>query len=407
MDATTAYFVSTAAPVAVRQHSGTAVAETDSTLWGSFAATRPIDRQHAAAAAPTENSTAGTARATAVPDTAAERTSRHPGTAEKPREALPAARLSDSFEAAADNPATTRIAAGEAASGITADPAQVSPGGRSVQDSLASSAHAETAPWSAAPFALLPDAGYRPVGAAEVFGTGSMLVPATSPTPRPAPSLTDNAVFQGFVLLLAATYAMLLYRNLNDVRLLIARVLRDRSGNERLDEQHSSGFSRFLNVAMTIGLFFIGVIAVKYGDTLMPARMLELFSHGAVLALTLLTALVFLAVGVYQTLLLRLIGAVTLSQPFIAQLIRIKRGYVALVVLVASPVLLLYALCPPDSGKTWFYAGLALLLITILLYVRESLILFISKKISILHWFLYLCTVEVFPFSLLWLLGTR
>ncbi|HBB12318.1 MAG TPA: hypothetical protein DCZ70_09715, partial [Alistipes sp.] len=26
---------------------------------------------------------------------------------------------------------------------------------------------------------------------------------------------------------------------------------------------------------------------------------------------------------------------------------------------------------------------------------------------SILHWFLYLCTVEVFPVSLLWLLAVR
>ena len=31
-------------------------------------------------------------------------------------------------------------------------------------------------------------------------------------------SLTENAVFQGFVLLLAATYATLLYRNLGDVK---------------------------------------------------------------------------------------------------------------------------------------------------------------------------------------------
>ena len=40
---------------------------------------------------------------------------------------------------------------------------------------------------------------------------------------------------------------------------------------------------------------------------------------------------------------------------------------------------------------------------TAFLYLKESLNLFISKKISILHWFLYLCTVEIFPVSLLWL----
>ena len=36
------------------------------------------------------------------------------------------------------------------------------------------------------------------------------------------------------------------------------------------------------------------------------------------------------------------------------------------------------------------------------LFFRESIKLFISKKVSILHWILYLCTVEILPFRLLW-----
>ncbi|WP_276656278.1 hypothetical protein [Alistipes sp.] len=60
---------------------------------------------------------------------------------------------------------------------------------------------------------------------------------------RRAESLTENPVFQGFVLLLAATYAMLLYRNLEDVRLLLTRVSRDRATGERLTEDPGgSGF---------------------------------------------------------------------------------------------------------------------------------------------------------------------
>ena len=38
---------------------------------------------------------------------------------------------------------------------------------------------------------------------------------------------------------------------------------------------------------------------------------------------------------------------------------------------------------------------------------QGTLNLFLSKKISILHWILYLCTVEIFPISLIGLLAAR
>ena len=96
-----------------------------------------------------------------------------------------------------------------------------------------------------------------------------------------------------------------------------------------------------------------------------------------------------------------------ISQPFTAQIVLLKRTYFALAVIVSSPALLLFALCPPGRGGVWFTVIVAELTVTALLYFRETLNLFLSKKVSILHWFLYLCTVEIFPISLLWLLAVR
>ena len=100
-------------------------------------------------------------------------------------------------------------------------------------------------------------------------------------------------------------------------------------------------------------------------------------------------------------------GAVSLSQPFISQVILLKRTYFTLAVIVTSPVLLLFALCPRGTGGVWFCIIVIELIVTAILYLREVLNLFISKKVSILHWILYLCIVEVFPVSLLWLLVAR
>ncbi|MCI7307037.1 DUF4271 domain-containing protein [Alistipes senegalensis] len=248
---------------------------------------------------------------------------------------------------------------------------------------------------------------WRDTTAAALFGEASVTVQPPRMQAAPPASLTENAAFQSFVLLLAAIYAMLLYRNLGDVRTLLDRISRDTATGQRLSEEPGgSGFSRFLNIATTIGMLFMGVMAVKYGDSLMPSQ-LETLSHGAVLALSLQATAACYGVVLYQMTVVRLTGAVTLSQPFISQLVLLKRTYFSLGVIVTSPALLLFALCPRGTGNVWFCIIIIELAITAGLYLRETLNLFITKKISILHWFLYLCTVEIFPISLLWLLSVR
>lgn len=250
--------------------------------------------------------------------------------------------------------------------------------------------------------------GFRNAAPEAVFGTLSTAAPAPQPDLSAAPSLTSNAVFQSFVLLLAATYAVLLYRHLGDIRILLGRVLRDRATSDRLTEEPGgSGLPHFLNVTAAIGILFIGVITIRYGDSLIPRNVVELLPRSAVLLLSLAASLAFAGVALYQMATLRIAASVTLSQPFMGQLSMLKRTYFALVVITVSPPLLLYALCPPGTGEGWFYVIAIELLLTAVLYLRETLNLFISKKISILHWFLYLCTVEIFPLSLVWLLAGR
>lgn len=249
-----------------------------------------------------------------------------------------------------------------------------------------------------------PAVRWRDTTAAAVFGPASVeAAPRTLP-PSGAPSLTDNAVFQSFVLLLAATYATLLYRNIGDIRTLVGHISRDAASRQRLSEDPgSSGFSRFLHIVTAIGMLFLGVFAVKYGDALMPRLLTDTLSHGAVLAMSLLATLACTAIVACQAALVRIAGAVTVSQPFVSQLMLLRRTYFALAVIVTSPALLLFALCPRGTGNVWFSVITIELAMTAFLYLKESLNLFISKKISILHWFLYLCTVEIFPVSLLWL----
>lgn len=259
---------------------------------------------------------------------------------------------------------------------------------------------------------LLADRAASPsvkqVGAEAVFGPRSLLAtPQALPDTR-TQSLTDNAVFQGFVLLLAAAYALLLYYNLGNIRALLSRITRDTAAGKRLfDDMGGNGFTRFLNTTTAIGMLFLGIMAVKYGDSLMPAPLLGVLSHGAVLALSLLATGACAAVVLYQWTAVRIAAAVTCTQPFVAQLQLLRKTYFSLAVIVISPFLLLFALCPRGTGGVWFLLIVIELTVTVLLYLWEALNLFLSKKISILHWFLYLCVVEVFPLSFLWLVAVR
>lgn len=259
----------------------------------------------------------------------------------------------------------------------------------------------------------LPDGtpleGYRTVDAGEFFGQQSLLA-APHPAAQQQPRLTDELPFQGLVLLLTLLFGLLLYRNPGDMRALVGRVAFERRDSERTsDESGNAGFTRFLNIALALGFLLAGVTAVRLCDR--PDIAQELLSMGNGSTLSLLLALgvglLFLLVYLYGILLLRAVGGVTLTSGFTTQLIRIKRGYAALGAIILAPVILLFALSPLGSDTIWAGLLTAGWLITFLLYLRETFALFISKKVSILHWILYLCAVEIFPVTLLWLLVVR
>ncbi|MFI3328822.1 MAG: DUF4271 domain-containing protein [Rikenellaceae bacterium] len=64
------------------------------------------------------------------------------------------------------------------------------------------------------------------------------------------------------------------------------------------------------------------------------------------------------------------------------------------------PLLLLGAL---DYGASLlFYLSVAIVAVGAAYYVGRSFLLFAQQKVSLLHWFLYLCAVEIVPLTLVW-----
>ncbi len=249
---------------------------------------------------------------------------------------------------------------------------------------------------------------YREATLEEVMGENATLIPEKFPPSNYRPNFTSDGLFQGLVLLLAALYAMLLYYNMADVRALFERIARNSTGGKHIfDEYRGSSFPQFMNTSGLIGLFFLGILTVKYSDVLLSDTLTEHLSTLAAMPLSVGITAVFCVMLLVEWLLLQLIGLITRESNFIGQLLQLRQLYFTLSNIVISPSLLLFVLCPPGRGEMWFFLIVIELAIMLLLYLREALGLFLAKKISILHWILYLCTVEIFPISLLWLLVTR
>lgn len=235
--------------------------------------------------------------------------------------------------------------------------------------------------------------------AADLYGSGSVLVqsvPVVSGW-----SYAPDAALQLFLLLLGVLYLLLLSNHLGNVYTLFAHsVSGSASGHRTLDIRGGSNYTPFLNQSVVVGLLFSGMLCLRFAAPSTAETIPQL-------ALSLAASAAFAVVLSLQTGMLKLTGAITLTQEFITELRGVKRVSLALLSILLPPALLCYALVPAGSGDGWIYVILAETAIVLFLFLKESLALFAAKKISIFHWFLYLCIVEFFPVSLLWLLIAR
>lgn len=240
-----------------------------------------------------------------------------------------------------------------------------------------------------------------PVTAEDVFGPQTRLAAeagSLQPSALPLHSgriETASPFFQGFVLLVAVFFVMLAANRRQEIGLLVT----DNPTDERLYENRKNvaGILGFLVVAgwLSVVAVVIRLLAETEGWTMDMAWKIPL----AVAAVSI--------AGIYKWLALIISGRLVLQEELTHKLILLRALCLGRIALYGLPFALFYALSPAGSGKWWLGLWSAVCLYRAVLFVGKSLKLFLVKKISILHWILYLCSVEVFPITLLALLVNR
>ena len=237
------------------------------------------------------------------------------------------------------------------------------------------------------------------VSAVELFGPASTRCDSVAAAAPMVETLAQTTTFQIVVLLFAAFYLLVLYADSSEVQLLVDSFGFDRNAGQRILGKRGIFHSQFLRRYSVLGAVGLGVLTVKLCDEWMPAGSFSMLDPLVRQGFGILVMLVIEVIFLVQAAVLWGVGQVTLSQSFISTLLYVKQVHFARAVLLVQPLILLSVLCPPGSGMVWIYLIFTLIAAAVLMYLREAHALFVAKKISNLHWFLYLCTIETAPIA--------
>ena len=86
---------------------------------------------------------------------------------------------------------------------------------------------------------------------------------------------------------------------------------------------------------------------------------------------------------------------------FVINLWHMKLLYFSLSVVIISPMVILTLLTDGLVAKIALYTSAAICSLSLILFIKETFLLFRTQRFSIFHWILYLCALEIFPLSLL------
>ena len=108
-----------------------------------------------------------------------------------------------------------------------------------------------------------------------------------------------------------------------------------------------------------------------------------------------------LALIIGERIMLYALGFVSENMAFSDTLWHSKTLHFSATVLLISPMLILSLLTDGETAKVALFISATVCSISLILFVKETFLLFRAQRFSIFHWILYLCALEIFPLTLL------
>ena len=236
--------------------------------------------------------------------------------------------------------------------------------------------------------------------AEEAFGAQSVLVPMGEPAWRLDPEVLGGA-FQGVVICITIVYIFFILRYWNFVRYFILSSVGFKT-SKRMQAHINPGEQYNLEVVMiVVGVLFTALAVVRgcglwrpeAFDGIEPSDTVWIVGGVVVAVLALLMAAEYLV--------LKAAGAVSERAVACHELLHLKLLHLSVGFAAIMPAGVMFLLGSDSAAEVCFWIMVAECIISLIIFVKETFLFFVAQKMSLLHWILYLCALEILPVSLM------
>ena len=243
---------------------------------------------------------------------------------------------------------------------------------------------------------VLYDGGYRAVTPEEMFGGGSELVSGGDLEPF-VPTLSGEPLFHILLFATLVVYLNMIYRSSGLIGHLYRDMFTTRSERNMIYQAGLLHLQRFKQVASIVGFVSLALVVLRFAESFIlpssPIYSTSIAGYAPVAAMFIVVVYVAWYYALHK-----ILEWVSCSD---AAPILSAMGYMHFVRIsvVLYPLATVWLL-GIDGGANFIVPLLiAVAVLMIILYLKDTILFFIDKKISILYWILYLCTAFLLPLS--------
>ena len=240
------------------------------------------------------------------------------------------------------------------------------------------------------------EGGYRAVSADTMFGEGTTLV-EPEPVALLESSFADSVVYQGLILISFILYLHMLLHSWGFVGIIWGNIFSLHSERRMANEGGELPLSYFKVAAIVVGILMVALVGVRITDIGLASdspiydSLLGMFAS----VVSLLFVLVLVAwIYALHTITRWITQSSDVDELSSISLINFVRYVVLLYPLVGA-----WLVVPIGELQGWNIALISGTILLLLIYIKDSFVFFIAKKIPILYWILYLCTAFLLPLS--------
>ncbi|MBO7198528.1 MAG: DUF4271 domain-containing protein [Alistipes sp.] len=240
------------------------------------------------------------------------------------------------------------------------------------------------------------DGGYREVSVEEIFGTTTERGDGGYDYPYPA-SLTATPLFQSIVLATLVLYLATLFRSWGFIRSIWGDIFRTNNEARMVFEGGELPLQRFKLTASVLGIMLMALAIVRITEYSIATSSGIITDTWYTLA-PLGTLLIMAAYVLWHVLYHKIIGWV-IGSDSLAMLAYIGHTSFARTAVLLYPFTAIWLLTENGDSSAAAITLIICASVLLLLYLKDTFVFFIEKKISILYWILYLCTAILLPWS--------